>query len=135
MRSDTLAATNLKLIGCCLLYIAHDPSSFNHIQTCQFPTEFESAPREGSIQMNPSRPVSSFDDQSKVLSGVSSDQSVEACRFLHGEAKVCRSRDQFCPVKSRRPLGFGQVLSDQPAASRLEHWIMLGDFRPYRLIS
>ncbi|CAN6932630.1 unnamed protein product, partial [Brassica oleracea] len=25
------------------------------------------------------------------------------------------------PVQSRRPLGFGQVLSDQPAASRLEH--------------
>ncbi|KAF2608846.1 hypothetical protein F2Q68_00045637 [Brassica cretica] len=25
------------------------------------------------------------------------------------------------PVQSRRPLGFDQVLSDQPAASRLEH--------------
>ncbi|KAF2591719.1 hypothetical protein F2Q70_00038589 [Brassica cretica] len=31
------------------------------------------------------------------------------------------SRDQSSPVRSSRPLGFGQVLSNQPAASRLEH--------------
>ncbi|WZZ15142.1 hypothetical protein YC2023_108231 [Brassica napus] len=30
-------------------------------------------------------------------------------------------KDQSSPVQSRRPLGFGHVLSDQPAASRLEH--------------
>ncbi|WZZ25865.1 hypothetical protein YC2023_009266 [Brassica napus] len=35
--------------------------------------------------------------------------------------RFCPSRDQFSPVHSSRPLGFGQVLSDQPAASRLEH--------------
>ena len=33
MRSDTRAATNLNLIGCCILYIGHDPSSFEDIQT------------------------------------------------------------------------------------------------------
>ncbi|WZY99400.1 hypothetical protein YC2023_071729 [Brassica napus] len=35
--------------------------------------------------------------------------------------RVCPSQGQFSPVQSRHPLGFGQVLSDQPAASRLEH--------------
>nr|VDD23391.1 unnamed protein product [Brassica rapa] len=32
-------------------------------------------------------------------------------------------KPRFCPsrVQSRRPSGFGQVLSDQPAASCLEH--------------
>ena len=37
------------------------------------------------------------------------------------QGRFCTSQDQSSPVQSRRPLGFGQVLSDQPAASRLEH--------------
>ncbi|WZZ03199.1 hypothetical protein YC2023_089120 [Brassica napus] len=37
------------------------------------------------------------------------------------QGRFCTSQDQSSPVKSRRPLGFGHVLSDQPAASRLEH--------------
>ncbi|KAF2620425.1 hypothetical protein F2Q68_00039221 [Brassica cretica] len=52
MRSDTRAATNLKLI----------------------------VPREGSVQMNSSRPVSSFDDQVEVLLRVSSVQRVKISR-------------------------------------------------------
>ncbi|WZZ03381.1 hypothetical protein YC2023_089302 [Brassica napus] len=57
--------------------------------------------RGGSVrvQISPSRPVSVF-----MI-----------------KPRVCPSRGQFSPVQSRRPLGFGQVLSDQPAASRLEH--------------
>ncbi|CAF2043689.1 unnamed protein product [Brassica napus] len=51
------------------------------------------------IQNSPSRPVSVF-----MI-----------------KPRVCPSRGQFSPVQSRHPLGFGQVLSDQPAASRLEH--------------
>ncbi|KAF3535319.1 hypothetical protein F2Q69_00021789 [Brassica cretica] len=35
--------------------------------------------------------------------------------------RFCPSRYQSSPVQSRRSWGFGQVLSDQPAASRLEH--------------
>ncbi|CAG7863425.1 unnamed protein product [Brassica rapa] len=35
--------------------------------------------------------------------------------------RLCPRQDQSSPVQSRRPLGFGQVFSDQPAASRLEH--------------
>ncbi|KAG5374496.1 hypothetical protein IGI04_042176 [Brassica rapa subsp. trilocularis] len=40
-----------------------------------------------------------------------------------GSPKNCPEArgDQSIPVQSRRPLGFGQVFSDQPAASRLEH--------------
>ncbi|WZZ60482.1 hypothetical protein YC2023_060589 [Brassica napus] len=34
--------------------------------------------------------------------------------------RFCSSRDQSCPVQSSRPLGFGQVLSDQLAVSHLE---------------
>ena len=41
--------------------------------------------------------------------------------FFMVKPRFCPSRDQFSPVQSSRPLGFGQVLSDQPAASRLEH--------------
>ncbi|WZY99776.1 hypothetical protein YC2023_072105 [Brassica napus] len=58
----------------------------------------------GSVQIRPSRPVSVF-----MI-----------------KPRVCPSRGQFSPVQSRRPLGFGQVLSDQPAASRLEHCEVLG---------
>ncbi|KAF2618146.1 hypothetical protein F2Q68_00038695 [Brassica cretica] len=32
--------------------------------------------------------------------------------------RFCQSRDQFSPVQSSRPLGFGKVSSDQPAAYR-----------------
>ncbi|KAF3558000.1 hypothetical protein F2Q69_00014007 [Brassica cretica] len=51
------------------------------------------------VQISPSRPVSVF----------------------MMKPRLCRSRDQSIPVKTFI-LGFGQVLSDQPAASRLEHW-------------
>ncbi|WZZ88697.1 hypothetical protein YC2023_117276 [Brassica napus] len=43
-------------------------------------------PRDGSVQLNSSRPLSSFDDQVEMLSGVSS--VLRACQFLHGEAEV-----------------------------------------------
>ncbi|KAF3527251.1 hypothetical protein DY000_02039473 [Brassica cretica] len=48
------------------------------------------------VQISPSRPVSVF-----MI-----------------KPRVCPSRDQFSPVQSSRPLGFVQVLSDQPAAYR-----------------
>ncbi|KAL0645845.1 hypothetical protein Bca4012_044136 [Brassica carinata] len=35
--------------------------------------------------------------------------------------RFCPIRDQFSQVQSSRPLVFGQVLSDQPSASCLEH--------------
>ena len=41
--------------------------------------------------------------------------------FFMVKPRFCPSRDQFSPVQPSRPLGFGHVLSDQPAASRLEH--------------
>ena len=41
--------------------------------------------------------------------------------FFMVKPRFCPNRDRFSPVHSSRPLGFGQVLSDQPAASRLEH--------------
>ncbi|KAF3532835.1 hypothetical protein DY000_02040521 [Brassica cretica] len=41
--------------------------------------------------------------------------------FYMIKPRVCPSQDQSSPVQSSRPLGFGLVLSDQPAASRLEH--------------
>ncbi|KAL0803568.1 hypothetical protein Bca101_096058 [Brassica carinata] len=53
----------------------------------------------GSVQISPSRPVS----------------------FYMVKPRFCPSRDQSSSVQSSRPLGFGQVFSDQPAASRLEH--------------
>ncbi|WZY99852.1 hypothetical protein YC2023_072181 [Brassica napus] len=37
------------------------------------------------------------------------------------QGRFCTSQDQSSPVQSRRPLGFGHALSDQPAASCLEH--------------
>ncbi|KAF3561706.1 hypothetical protein DY000_02015701 [Brassica cretica] len=54
----------------------------------------------GSVQINPSRPVS----------------------FYMVKPRFCPSRDQSSSVQSSRPLGFGLVFSDQPAASRLEHY-------------
>ena len=41
--------------------------------------------------------------------------------FYMVKLSFCPSRDQSSSVKSSRPLGFGQVFFDQPAASRLEH--------------
>ncbi|WZY72185.1 hypothetical protein YC2023_004425 [Brassica napus] len=41
--------------------------------------------------------------------------------FFMVKPRLFPRQDQSSPVQSRRPLGFGQVLSDQPAASRLEH--------------
>ncbi|WZY87198.1 hypothetical protein YC2023_033582 [Brassica napus] len=51
--------------------------------------------------------------------------------FFVVKPRLCPRQDQFSPVHSRRLLGFGQVLSDQPAASRLEHFSTKG-LRPYR---
>ncbi|KAG5373775.1 hypothetical protein IGI04_042900 [Brassica rapa subsp. trilocularis] len=51
--------------------------------------------------------------------------------FFMVKPRLCPRQDQSSPVKSSRPLGFGQVLSDQPAAYRqrtlfplLGSWIM-----------
>ncbi|KAF3549039.1 hypothetical protein DY000_02006708 [Brassica cretica] len=129
MRSDTRAATNLKLI----------------------------APREGSVQLKVNQvnissdgkqvnvatereserkwPVSSFDDQLEVLFRTSSvprldtpprspKNSPEAregstrVEFIPDQyqGRLFPSGDQSSPVKSSRPLGFGQVFSDQAAA-------------------
>ncbi|WZZ15069.1 hypothetical protein YC2023_108158 [Brassica napus] len=41
--------------------------------------------------------------------------------FFMMKPRLCPSQDQSSTVQSRRPLGFVQVLYDQPAASRLEH--------------
>ncbi|KAG5373651.1 hypothetical protein IGI04_043031 [Brassica rapa subsp. trilocularis] len=53
--------------------------------------------------------------------------------FFMVKPRLCPRQDQSSPVKSSRPLGFGQVLSDQPAAYRqrtlfplLGSWIMAG---------
>ncbi|KAF3504999.1 hypothetical protein F2Q69_00043853 [Brassica cretica] len=53
----------------------------------------------------------------------SPDQSVQTFQYLHDEAEVLSKLRsvQSSPVQSSRPLGFAQVLSDQPAASHLEH--------------
>ena len=48
------------------------------------------------LQISPSRPVS----------------------FFMIKPRFCPSRDQFSPVQSSRPLGFGKVFSDKPAAYR-----------------
>uniref|UniRef100_A0A0D3APF2 Uncharacterized protein n=1 Tax=Brassica oleracea var. oleracea TaxID=109376 RepID=A0A0D3APF2_BRAOL len=41
--------------------------------------------------------------------------------FVMVKPRFCPSQNQSSPVRSSRPLGFGQVLSDQPVSSRLEH--------------
>nr|VDD36873.1 unnamed protein product [Brassica oleracea] len=41
--------------------------------------------------------------------------------FFMVKPRLCPRQDHSSPLHSSRPLGFGQVLSDQPAASRLEH--------------
>ncbi|KAF3603623.1 hypothetical protein F2Q69_00034927 [Brassica cretica] len=86
MRSDTRAATNLKLI---------------ERLRGQFSTDFESAPRDGSVQLNSSRPLSSFDDQLEILSGVSSVLWVQisrsSARYSAGKGSV---QDKICPVHS-----------------------------------
>ncbi|WZZ50812.1 hypothetical protein YC2023_050919 [Brassica napus] len=46
----------------------------------QFSTDFESAPRDGSVQLNSSRPLSSFDNQVEMLSGFSSVLRVQISR-------------------------------------------------------
>ncbi|KAF2583227.1 hypothetical protein F2Q68_00004436 [Brassica cretica] len=55
------------------------------------------------------------------ISGDDQQESVEPVSFFMVKPRFCPSRDQFSPVQSSHPLGFGHVLSDQPAASRLEH--------------
>ncbi|WZZ00036.1 hypothetical protein YC2023_072364 [Brassica napus] len=45
--------------------------------------------------------------------------------FFMVKPRLCPRQDHSSPVQSRRPLGFGQVFSDQPAASRLEHCELL----------
>ncbi|KAG5375458.1 hypothetical protein IGI04_040054 [Brassica rapa subsp. trilocularis] len=206
MRSDTRAATNLKLIGWCLLYKDHDPFSFHssipfksklkkwvrereRSRKRNFSTDFKSAPREGSGQLKINQLKINLDGKqvnvaSSVQSAILYDCDAEAlsnsirpsqsysptikwrcCPRLvqfHGfrsvevlldtppkcpkncpearggsvrvqislsrpvnffmvKPRLCPRQDQSIPVQSRRPLGFGQVFSDQPAASRLEH--------------
>ncbi|KAF3560266.1 hypothetical protein F2Q69_00013047 [Brassica cretica] len=41
--------------------------------------------------------------------------------FFMVKPRLCPRQDQSSPLHSSRPLGIGHVLSDQPAASRLEH--------------
>ncbi|WZZ27388.1 hypothetical protein YC2023_010789 [Brassica napus] len=41
--------------------------------------------------------------------------------FFMVKPRLCPRQDQSSPLQSSRQLGFGQVFSDQPAASRLEH--------------
>ncbi|KAF2560878.1 hypothetical protein F2Q70_00017778 [Brassica cretica] len=41
--------------------------------------------------------------------------------FFMMKPGFCPSRNQSSPVQSSRPMGIGQVFSDQPVASRLEH--------------
>ncbi|KAF3560264.1 hypothetical protein F2Q69_00013049 [Brassica cretica] len=41
--------------------------------------------------------------------------------FFMVKPRLCPRQDQSSPPHSSHPLGFGHVLSDQPAASRLEH--------------
>ncbi|KAF3567280.1 hypothetical protein DY000_02018920 [Brassica cretica] len=42
--------------------------------------------------------------------------------FFMVKPRLSPRQDQSNPLHSSRPLGFGQVLSNQPAASRLEHY-------------
>ncbi|WZZ15418.1 hypothetical protein YC2023_108507 [Brassica napus] len=44
--------------------------------------------------------------------------------FFMVKPRFCPNQDHSSPVQSSRPWGFGEVLSDQPAASRLEHWVI-----------
>ncbi|KAF3604661.1 hypothetical protein F2Q69_00035977 [Brassica cretica] len=115
MRSDTQAATNLKLIGqsvplmikwrCCPDLVQFH--GFTSVEVLKFDTP-PGSPKNcpeakgGSvrIQISPYRPVS----------------------FFMVKPRFFPSPDQSSPVQSSRPLGFGHVLSDQPAASRLEHF-------------
>ncbi|KAG5374404.1 hypothetical protein IGI04_042281 [Brassica rapa subsp. trilocularis] len=172
MRSDTRAATNLKLIGWCLLYKDHDPFSFHssipfksklkkwvrereRSRKRNFSTDFKSAPREGSGQLKINQlKINSDGKQVNVVREREKEsfhgfRSVEVlldtppkcpknCPAAKGDSvqislsrrvsffmmkpRLCPSQDQSSPVQSRRPLGFGQVLYDQPAASRLEHY-------------
>ncbi|KAF2551464.1 hypothetical protein F2Q68_00036192 [Brassica cretica] len=55
------------------------------------------------------------------FSSTGSDKS-KFCSMLRREVRrTVQKLNEFSPVQSSRPLGFGQVLSDQPAASHLEH--------------
>ncbi|WZY99670.1 hypothetical protein YC2023_071999 [Brassica napus] len=79
-----------------------------------------------SAQVNLSTLLIFFDDQVEVLFRKNcSEAKAGAVRVEFSpdqyQGRFCTSQDQSSPVQSRRPLGFGQVLSDQPAASRLEH--------------
>ncbi|KAF3503051.1 hypothetical protein F2Q69_00042580 [Brassica cretica] len=73
--------------------------------------------------MIPSKPVIFSYNQVEVPSRVSSDPQVQISRSSARYSAGNRGSVQVesSPVQSRRPLGFGQVLSDQPAASCLEH--------------
>ncbi|KAF2540061.1 hypothetical protein F2Q68_00032027 [Brassica cretica] len=73
--------------------------------------------------MIPSKPVIFSYNQVEVPSKVSSDPRISLSRpvsVFMMKPRLCPSRDQSSPVKMFI-LGFGHVLSDQPAASRLEH--------------
>ncbi|KAF2540159.1 hypothetical protein F2Q68_00030836 [Brassica cretica] len=76
---------------------------FRSVKVLKFDTPLESPKNcpeaiEDSVrlQISPSRPVS----------------------FFMIKPRFCPSRDQFSPVQSSRPLGFGKVFSDKPAAYR-----------------
>ncbi|KAF3505128.1 hypothetical protein F2Q69_00042137 [Brassica cretica] len=68
----------------------------------QFSTDFESAPRDGSAQLNSSRPLSSFDDQVEILSRVSSGPQFQisrsSARYSAGKSEeLSKSLRRFCP--------------------------------------
>ncbi|CAG7863302.1 unnamed protein product [Brassica rapa] len=134
MRSDTRAATNLKLIGCsvqsAILYDCDAEALSNSIRPSQSysPTiKWRCCPR--LFQFHGFRSVEVLlDTPPKCLKNcpAAKGDSVQISlsrrvSFFMMKPRLCPSQDQSSPVQSRRPLGFGQVLSDQPAASRLEH--------------
>ncbi|KAF3523374.1 hypothetical protein F2Q69_00050677 [Brassica cretica] len=88
----------------------------------QLYTDIESTPREGSVQLNSSWTVHSFDDQVEVLSGVSSDPRV-------------LDQSKFCSVLRREVRRTVQELKEVLPESRsvlpdlfplLGSWIMAG---------
>ncbi|CAG7863437.1 unnamed protein product [Brassica rapa] len=143
MRSDTRAATNLKLIGwyrystekassvqSAILYDCDAKALSNSIRPSQSysPTiKWRCFPR--LVQFHGFRSVEVLLDtppkcpkNCPAAKGDSVQISLSRrVSFFMMKPRLCPSQDQSSPVQSRRPLGFGQVLSDQPAASRLEH--------------
>ncbi|KAF2540132.1 hypothetical protein F2Q68_00031257 [Brassica cretica] len=115
MQSDTRAATNLKLIGCCqsvpLMIKRKCCPELVQVYGFRLVKVLLDTP-PGSPKNCPLAKGGSVRDQISLYMPVS---------FYMIKPRVCPSQDQSSPVQSSRPLGFGLVLSDQPAASRLEH--------------